>query len=260
MKDLIKAQLYQLRKSRLIIIVFIAVLLLQFTNLIGEISYSGNGLYASTYIAGMSQDMIFFSLFFPIVFTGLVCGGDFLDRTANYELMSGHTRRQIYFCRAIISLVGGAVGTLIIITAPVVVLSVVYGWGTDISVKEAVIRYALMILPILRIICECVFFTYVVKNPYLTMASSYIVYVLSLSYGELFSKNASVFLGITTIMKLTKYESWSTYTLDNTVDMIKVYEATLSAGDILSVIFASVMIGGLFLFTGYRYFHEDDLN
>lgn len=260
MKNLIKAQLYQLRKNKLVIIVFFAVLLIQFTNIIGEISYNGNEFGASTYIVDMGLEMIFMSLFFPIIFTGCVCGGDFPDKTTNYELMSGHTRKQVYFSRAVISLVGGVVGELIIIVAPIVTLSVVYGWGTEILVKEAVIRYLLMALPIVRMICEFIFLTYVVKNPYITMAGSYFVFTLGLSFVELFSDKASVFLGVTNIMKLGAYESWSTYTLDNTVDLIKVYDAALSAGDIVSTIFGSVIIGGLFLLMGYRYFREDDLN
>ncbi|MCM1273082.1 MAG: hypothetical protein NC225_08200 [Clostridium sp.] len=260
MKDLIKAQLYQLKKNRLVIIVFFAALLIQFTNIISEISYNEAGFPASTYIVDMGLEMIFMSIFFPIIFAGCVCGGDFPDKTTNYELMSGHTRKQVYFSRAVISLVGGAVGEFIIIIAPVVFLSVTNGWGTDILVREAVTRYLLMLFPIARIICEFIFFTYIVKNPYITMASSYLVMMLGVSYGELFSDKASVFLGISNIMKLGTYESWSTYTIDNTVDMIKVYDAALSVGDIISTVSASVIIGGLFLLIGYRYFHADDLN
>ncbi len=260
MKDLIKAQLYQLKKNRLVLIVFIAVFLLQFINIIGEISYSGSGFCASTYIVDMSLEMIFMSLVFPTIFTGCVCGGDFSDKTVNYELMSGHTRKQVYFSRAVISLVGGVIGEFIIIVAPVVVLSEAYGWGTDILVKEAVIRYLFMLLPIARIICEFIFLTYVVKNQYITMAGSCFVFSIGLSLVELLSSETSVFLGMTNIMKLGTYESWSTYTLDNTVDMIKVYDASLSTGDIISTIISSVLFGGVFLFIGYRYFCGDDLN
>lgn len=99
-----------------------------------------------------------------------------------------------------------------------------------------------------------------VKNQYITMAGSCFVFSIGLSLVELLSSETSVFLGMTNIMKLGTYESWSTYTLDNTVDMIKVYDASLSTGDIISTIISSVLFGGVFLFIGYRYFCGDDLN
>lgn len=260
MKDLIKSQLYQLRRSRLIPVVFIVTIAMQISIMMGEWNYQGQGIYGSTYVATSGSSIVMIAIIFAIVFTGEICGADFLDKTTNYELMSGHTRKQIYFSRAIISLIGGGVGGMIIMAAPVIVSTAVCGWGTDIKAGEVIFRYVLSLLPVLRIICEFIFLTYIVKNPYVTMVCGFLVFVMGESWPELVGQSNSVLLGITNISMLTEFESWSTYTLDNTVDMIMVYGARLSAGDIAATVFGSIIIGGMFLAIGYIYFNRDDLN
>lgn len=260
MKSLLKSQLYQLRKSKLVWLIFAAVMLLQVAQLCGEWAYRGHEVPAGTYVVTMGGQTIWTAIMFAIAFTGYVCGADFTDKTVNYELMSGHTRKQTYFGRAIISMVGGGLGSMLITAVPVVVSVIACGWGTDVKAGEVILRYVLSVLPILRLICEFIFLTYVTKNPYITMACGFLLYILGMSLPELVGKTDSVLLGMTNISMFTHFESWMTYTLDNTVDMIMVYGARLSAGDIAATIFASVIIGGLFLITGCLYFDRDDLN
>lgn len=260
MKSLLKAQLYQLRKSRFVWIIFVAVVILQVSTLFGEWAYRGQEIPAATYVATMGGQIIWMTLMFAIAFTGYVCGADFTDKTVNYEMMSGHSRKQAYFGRAIISMVGGCLGSMLIMAVPVIVSVAACGWGTDVKAGEVILRYMLSALPILRLICEFIFLTYITKNPYITMVGGFLTYILGQSLPDLVGKTDSVLLGIMNISMLTEFESWSTYTLDNTVDMIVVYGAKLSAGDIASTIFASAIIGGLFLVIGYLYFNRDDLN
>lgn len=260
MRSLLKSQLYQLRKSSIVWTIFAAVMLLQVLLLFGEWAYQGEEVPADTYVATNGGQIIWVSIMFAIVFAGYVCGADFTDKTINYELLSGHTRKQVYFGRAVISMVGGCLGSMLIMAVPVVISVAACGWGTDVKAGEIILRYALSALPILRLICECIFLTYVIKKPYITMAGGFLTYILGMLLPDLVGKTDSVLLGITNISKLTEFESWSTYTLDNTVDLIVVYGAKLSAGDIASTIFASAIIGGLFLATGYLYFNRDDLN
>lgn len=259
MKNIIKSQLYQIKKSSFTYIVFLAVLVMQLANLMGEWDYRGGEMYGSTYIAANGFYTTLVALIFAIVFTGQVCGADFIDRTANYELMSGHLRKQAYFSRAIISLAGGGIGAAIIIAAPVVISTAACGWGNDIRVCDAVFRYLLALLPILRIICEFIFLAYVVKNAYVIMACGFFTYILGIALPEYLGRSESVFLGITNLSRLCSFEAWTTYTVGE-MKMYTVYEAGVSANDVASTLLASVIIGGLFLAIGYLYFKKDDLN
>lgn len=257
MNHIIKAQLYQIRKTKFTPLVFVAMAVLNLTVFFGELGYRNYEVSAGECVAGMAAAMLSTAVIFAIIFTGYVCGGDFTDKTSNYELMSGHTRRQAYFAHAVVSIVVGTAGTAILLILPVIVGSAAFGWGTELDAGNALLRYGLSMLVVMRIICEFVFLTYVVKNPYVTMAGGYIIFMCS---QLLTNKSSSVFLGITCFNKLGSFESWFTYTLDNTVDLIEVYDAVLSVGDIASIVVSSIGIGGLFLWLGYKFFAKDDMN
>ncbi|MCM1288231.1 MAG: ABC transporter permease [Clostridium sp.] len=260
MKHIIKAQLYQIRKTKFSFLIFIAIAFMNLIMYFGELDYENYKMSAGKYIADMSVDMLSTAVIFAIVFTGYVCGGDFIDKTSNYELMSGHTRRQVYFARAIVSIIVGTIGTAILAILPIIFGSVGYGWGTELAVGEVLRRFGLAMLVVMRMICEFVFLTYVVKNPYITMAGGYMVFMLAQLISEGMLNGDSVFLGVTCFNKLGSFESWYTYSLGNTTDMIMIYDATLSAGDIASVVVSSIGIGSLFLWLGYQFFAKDDMN
>lgn len=260
MNNIIRAQLYQIFKTKFTPLVFVAMAVLNMSVYFGELNYQNYELSAGGYVAGMGVSMLSTAVIFAIIFTGYACGGDFTDKTANYELMSGHTRGKVYFAHAAVSIVVGTAGTAILVILPVLIGSAVYGWGTEITVSEALLRYGLSVLVVMRMICEFVFLTYIVKNPYITMAAGYAVFTFAQLFSENMINSSSVFLGITCFNKLGSFESWFTYTLDNTVDLIKVYDGALSAGDIASVVVSSIGIGGLFLWMGYKFFAKDDMN
>lgn len=248
-----------MKKSKLSLTIFIALIVLEVTQYFGEINYQGQSLSAGKYLADNGAAVLLTAIMFGICFTGYICGMDFTDRTTNYELMSGHTRGQVYFSRAVLSIIGGTLGTLLVILAPVIFGSAAYGWGSEITVKDTLIRLILVSIVIMRIICEFVFFTYVLKTPYFTMGFAYLIFMLGVAM-QMFSKKNSVFLGITSLNRLAEFESWMTYTLDDTVNVIKVYDAALSGGDIAGIMLSSICIGALFLWLGYRFFSKDDLN
>lgn len=260
MDNIMKAQLYQIRKTKFTSLVFVVIALLNFAIYFGELDFQNYEMSAGGYIAGMGTSMLSTAVIFAIVFTGYVCGEDFTDKTSNYELMSGHTRKSVYFAHAAVSIVVGTIGTAILLILPVIYASAAYGWGTEITVGEALLRYGLSMLVVIRMICEFVFLTYVVKNPYITMAGGYVVFMLAQLFSENMISSSSVFLGVTCFNKLGSFESWMTYSLDSSVDLIKVYDVTLSAGDIAYVVVSSIGIGGLFLWIGYKFFAKDDMN
>lgn len=259
MRNLIKSQLYQMKKSTLPLTLFIALIVMAVVQYFGEINYQRQSLSAGKYLADNGAAVLFVAIIFGICFTGYICGMDFTDKTTNYELMSGHTRGQVYFARAILSIIGGTLGTLLVILVPVIFGIAAYGWGSEITVKDTVIRLILVSIVTMRIICEFVFFTYVLKTPYFTMGLAYVIFMFGFAM-QAFSNKTSVFLGITSLNRLAEFESWMTYTLDDTVNTIKVYDAALSGGDIAGIMLSSICIGALFLWLGYRFFSNDDLN
>lgn len=264
MGNLIRAQLYQLKKSSLIVVTFICVLIVECSMFAGEVLYGGfNGeiiqITAGSYLADYGGEIIFWALIFGIVLTGLVCSGDFPDRTANYELMSGHLRKEVYCSRAVISLIGGMAGTVVCQSVPLILAAAVCGWGNELDVPGVLIRLFLCLFPVFRIICEFVFLSYVVKNPYVIMAAGFFTYILGGSIPEYAPGCDSMLLGVTNLIKLMTFPEWSAYTMVD-LQTISVCETALGMGDVLATVMSSLVIGGLFLWFGYQYFKKDDLN
>lgn len=258
MKNVIKAQVYQIKKDKLIWGVFLLLLFIQYTNMIGEMDFGDLG-SACLYAAGNASQMVLYCMMFAGVAVGQICGVDFTDKTTNYELMSGHTRKQVYFGRAVLSILVGVTAVLILSAFPVLIASIQYGWGTAMRLEGVVLRWLLLVFPVFRIVCEMIFMSFLVKNPYVTMFFGFITAMGGVMLTEMFAGNDTVLLGVFNIKMLCSFTSWSSYSIVDGHSLV-VYDSAFAAGDVIRTIFGSSVIGMAFLIIGYIYFQKDDLN
>lgn len=260
MTNIMKSQLYQLKKSKLVRAVFICILMLQFVFMDGEMDFLfSSDVTTGKFLAENGSLLVCISLMFALVITAEVCGADFLDKTSNYELMGGHLRKEVYFARSILSLGIGTLGALILNVLPLVCAVLLSGWGDDISAWDIIFRYMISIFPIFRIISEFIFFSFLVKNSYAAMVAGFVISIAGTGWAELFPNGCALFSGIGTLTKLFAIPYWNTYTLTGEKDII-VYHAALSAGDVAASVVSSVLFGVVFLLLGYWYFKKDDMN
>ena len=259
MKGLTKSYLYQIRKTGLAKIVFFALLFMQISMLLGEWGYRDGKLTIVEYLADNGYIMQIIAVVYAVMMVGIICSMDFMDKTMNYELMSGHTRAQVYMSKILVSILYGCIGYAVILAVPVIVGRIFLNLEYGVDVKELVLRGLISILPAARIICEFIFFAFVVRNAYVIMACGFFLFLGGQMLPEVLGDPHSVFLGVTCFSRLTQFESWTTYTLQDTVNMIRVFGYELSGGEIAGVIISSVIIGGFFLLIGYTFFKKDDL-
>lgn len=259
MRNIMKAQLYQLRRNKLIYIVFVVLVIMQCTTLMGEIGFSTDIIPAGDYMAENGFAVMSIALLFATVLTGDICGADFVDKTTNYELMSGHLRKEVYFGRAILSIVIGTVGVILLNLLPLVIAYLLGGWGENLDFGGVMLRYLLALFPIMRLLCEFVFLSYVIKNAYIVMAIGVAVSLVGSVWVEIFCKGNAFLLGFGNLYKLFEFTSWKTFTLVGEKEIL-IYDATLSTGEIMGTVFLSLLAGGLFLVLGYVFFAKDDLN
>jgi hypothetical protein len=259
MWNIIKAQLYQLRKNKKLLFIGIAVIIMEFTNVFGEALYEGSSFVFADYLAENGANMVAISYLFIIPLVAEICGGDFKDKTANYELMAGHTRKDIYTARVILSIICGLLGAVLVMSIPIIYGTATCGLNRYLSVSGFLYRCLIAIFPMIRIICVFVFLSFLIKNSYIVMFLS----ILTFSLGEIlmtFQSGFTEMLGMTNIISLFSFDVWSVYS-GTTSDAVlhTAYDTSLSMGYTVGTIAISLVMGGLFLYMGYSYFKRDDL-
>ncbi len=260
MKNIIKAQLIQLRKDKISRFIFIGILVVTFLIVV----MMSDMVSGDIKITGGEQALALFTMtqllaqFFMYLFTAQACGGDFTDKTLNYEIMSGHTRRDVFFGRVIPTLVIGTIGTLFLIAAPVVVEVIILGgWGDKVSLTDMLLRFLLMAFPIARTMCEFIFLTFIIKNPYIVMGVSYVMCMV-LGMNVPVTRDHCFVLGMSNMNAITVIDRWDSFGLNG--DYYYLYETALSADFVLPTIIVSVVVGAAALILGYTFFRNDDMH
>ncbi|MGN0436946.1 MAG: hypothetical protein ACI4F4_00360 [Lachnospiraceae bacterium] len=257
MKNIIKAQIYQLKRDKLLKIIFLVVLFMQITNIFGYVMGEQN-VTADVYLIQNGVYVSLLALLFGMLFTSQVCGSDFVDKTTNYELLSGHKRSEVYFGRTIISVIGGLLGTMLLLLLPLLLFSLIYGFGSEITISQAMIRIALFIFPAFRMICEMIFFVYIFKNSYFAMIISGLIFFVSQNLMMFLKKVDSLFLASTNITGLFSFETYQTYSAV-TLEQYYIYNGSLTASYVAGTIVSSIVFGMIFLLLGYVFFQKDDI-
>lgn len=260
MKDLIKAQLYQILRSKPFYYIIFGIMAFQGLDIIGSIN--GDGITSiSMYIVQYCGTVFTTSAIAACLVAVYIVGGDINDKTANYEILSGHTRREIFIAKAVLGVICGSIAYVLTIIIPICIGNMVVGYGDMVSIDDICVRVALSTLVTIRIICAFICLTYIIKNYLITMAVS-VFYFMVLPVLCMYMEGAnSLILGLTSYNKLSDLVSWMTYTIDANVNIqeIIIYDASVSANVIIGVIASSVIATIIALIIGYSFFKRDDI-
>lgn len=263
MRNLIKAQKYQIKRDNGIIYIYLigAVYFVAFwaDYLIGhkfnEITGSGAALYngeTCTIVSGLLVALL----------TCRIVGWDFNDKTLNYELMAGHSRAKVYWSRVIVSMKWCLITVPVLLFVPLLFFGIVNGWGVDTDMGGVILRHVLTLFPLFRFACECVLLSVIMRNCYMSMIIGFMMYEFTWVFAEMQVLMTKVKLGVhfasTNVTRLLMLDKSSFGYIDNQ-DVI-VYDTSLETGFILGTIGISLLIGAVCLFAGYRYFKKCDMN
>ncbi len=261
MKNVIKSQFYQLSKQTLLYIVLFILLIVvtAFCLLFGRIDADFMGIdpTASDTFKNYSTIFSLMTMAFTAIAVPTICGGDLKDKTANHEILSGHVRKDVYFGRTVVAIIVSIIGWVGLSIIPVVVLTAVYGWGNAFTVAELAVRYIFSLLPLIRIVCELVFATFIIKTPYIVMAVAYIVTMLITTLSS-YAPDSVYFFGMSAFSEFYVIESTAMYGLNEGV--YYVCDASLSSELVIMTVIVSTIVGLGSLIAGYRFFKNDDIN
>lgn len=260
MWDIVRSVFYTYRKKSLIKIIFVLMLLCSCGQLFSfsfyALGYEGPtaGEFSATYMPIIST----FAQMFLMLNTCYICTMDFGDKTANCELVTGHTRSEVFSARIIVSLISSVAGFLLCFIVPAVVGSIIWGWGSCVYLSEMIFRWFMLIFPAARIVFEVAALSFIIRKPsaaFITVFMAYSCINAGISFAE--TSGANCILGITNMNELSVVNGWFTYGLDKTWIT---FDAAVDPSLIAATIIISVIASALFFFIGYTFFRYDDID
>lgn len=259
MHNIIKALNYQTRRDNFLIYAILAglaAIAISFT-FEGDIfdRYTGSyffGYYGGNFFGSVS--------FISILLSTRICGWDYADKTLNYEILSGHSRNEVYWSRIIVCLGWSMAVCVGVMLVPFIVCIAFNGWGVSMDFGGAVLRFLMILFPTFRLICETMFFTFITRSCFVSMALSFI-YIettsIVTSMIEVFGNyEFSWEFPFTMFMELTYMNSKMGYIDGKDVE---VFITAMEPSLVISTILSSLGFGIGFILLGYLIFKKSDM-
>jgi ABC-type transport system involved in multi-copper enzyme maturation permease subunit len=262
MWNIIKAQNYQIKRDNFTYYALLLGVAIPFLfALSGEIDVDSlTGCQYVIYVGSTIASLI--PGLFVLVLTSRICGWDYADKTINYEILAGHSRKTIYGSRVLTSFLWCFAGVIFMNVLPVIVFSVLHGWGNNMDFWGALLRGILVLFPLFRLICEFILLTFLLKNGYLSMIIGYVIYVISVVAAELVEEISDVTLTVQfTVSNIMSLMDFSNYKLGyvNGEDVM-IFSTSLDGSLIIGTIGVSVVVGVICLLIGYEVFRKSDMS
>lgn len=265
MWNVIRAQMYQLIRDKMICGMFLFALALSgifaFT---GMVDWEGS-ISGSLVVAGMGNMFCISGVIILLIIVANTVGKDFTDKTLNYEILSGHSRKEVLFGRFITAAVLGMLCSFFIIVLIPMVFSMLFGWGTAMELQGVIIRYGLVFAALFRIACELTFIVILTKNPYLTyligFLSGYIQMMIPMvkqEFPDWFANKNSELLSIWHCMDLLAFQNSTALVSDELQPVL--YQSSIEPSAVFLSIGTSLAAGGIMLVISYWLFQHYDLN
>ncbi len=263
MRNLKRALNYQLKRDNGIIYillaggVFLAFLLRELL-----IKYSFRELTGSQYVISMGGSLQMILGMLVILLAARIVGWDYNDKTINYEILSGYSRRQVFLSRVLVSMAWCMVTAVIVIFLPLLIFGLINGWGNTADMWEVLLRYGLALFPIFRLVCEIILLTVLVKNCYMAMVLGYTLFELL----WVFVVMAQLTIDFEVTTQLSSIHMQLLFVLDKFSfgyidgEDVVVYDAVLEPGFMLETVVVSLVVGAVCLLIGYWYFKKSDMD
>ena len=261
MWNVIKAQNYQIKRSNSTWYVILFGLAMYVLACFDMESLEFSEITGSAYFMQIRGMWPIVGVAMMLVLTCKVCGGDLTDKTLNYEILGGHSRRKIYFGRCIVAMLWSfGVGYLIVLI-PVLFFTFIIGWGDYASWKAVLTCYGLAAFPFLRMLCGFVMLTFLVRNMYVAGILGWTFYsfsMIAMLILEAFDITATVHLGLSNLMKLLDFSNEKLEYIDGKDVMVG--QSPLTASLTWQTVLVSLLLSALYLGIGYLYFKKSDQN
>ena len=253
MINIMKSVCYGLRKNTLYTKGFLAFLTISFIITIPILTENDN-YTVSEFVA--DGGMMELALLFMGIVVCSICVGDSKDKTMNYELLNGHSRKELFLGRTIVALFVGVAGSILINNIPIIVTSFIFGWGGKITVGAYAARILLSCFPLLRYGTFLVFLSFTFRDVFKAAGIGIAYMTLTAMLADVMHGNAYI-TSMHNLNEVLCCNVWETYTLSGM--QLRYYDATIPLQSVVLTIAVSLASGGILLLLAYYYFKKDDV-
>lgn len=258
MKNILKVQLFQLKKEKAVPVLLISGLLLSLASallLAEEQSRMNIQMKGSLYVIGGLYVNAIIVVGITFLQTAYIVCKDFGDKTICYEIQSGYERKSILLGRVAVAMVLCLFVAVLCMVVPVTVISARYGYGNYVAVQSLVIRLLIFLIIVFRLISEIVLISVIIKKTHFAYMAGFIIGMLEMGIS---SETEYPYITIfNSIYALFEFDTKGFLHIDGRFDFT--VAAALSAEVYVPVIVASLLIGGICLAGAYVFFKDDDV-
>ena len=219
-----------------------------------------SSLTPSYYFATQNMAMITALFYLGIVIISCkAVAGDSVDKTINYEILSGHQRETVFFARVVAALLWGACIPWLLAVLPVGVFGLMNGWGMETDQRDVILRMLLSIFPLLRLCALNQMFAALTKSAGKGIALGFLsdlVISLLTSLEDALHITANYALGLTNIMVLLTSLNSRQLVIDQ--KPVMVFDTAVTFGMVLKTLVFSLGFMGLYLGVAYYNFKKKD--
>lgn len=117
--------------------------------------------YFAEVVPASGMPFVFLSVMFLV---SRVAGWDQVDKTINYEILSGKRKAMSYMGRTLLSILWALLIYFVQKILPGLVFTILHGWGNMCPANEIVLRMTLVMLPLMRMLCFMIFFIFLLRE------------------------------------------------------------------------------------------------
>ena len=262
MKNIMKSIWYEILHSKFVIRIYLAFIVVMGLMAVLNLNIANNNTGASGMIADTPQLTYEFPIFILALIVGMICGEDYKDKVANYEILSGHSRLSIFLARCLMGIIVGAFFSTLLCIVPLVAGTIVGGWGNALVLGDVIIRELMLFFPMLRLAAFFALLTFLIKNPYIMMAIGFVTCMAQSLLGEVLHHTKTIYISLFNMALLTNFEGWSIYNVEPAGGIVTYnsYISTVTPELVIGTIVASMVMTAFYLFMGYALFRRDEIS
>ncbi len=201
---------------------------------------------------------------FLVILATRICGWDYTDKTMNYEILIGHSRRDVFFSRIWVSFIWCIPISLAIFILPPLVLTLMNGWGIYTDMGDMILRCVISVFAIFRMYCECVLLTFLTKSCYIGLIASYLLIeigaVITVGFKELGGialGNLTALSSMANFTELMTLDKYSFQYINGKDEML--FNAAVDPSYAAVTVIVSLLAGLGCIVVSYLYFRKSDM-